>query len=112
MSESTAPGPSSGNHGDVNSRGVGASIALIFMSPVVLLFGVFVAYAGAVKCGNTPPDQTCQAYSGWGYRAAVVSPAVLGVVSLLTRRRWSVAPFVCWVIAIVTVPVLISSYIG
>ena len=82
------------------------------MSPVVLLFGVFIAYAGAVKCGNTAPNQTCQPYSGWGYGAAVGLPAVLGIISLIMRRRWSGAPFACWVIAIVTVPLLIYSYIG
>lgn len=107
VAQSPVPDPSSGGRSDGSGHGVGAGIALIFMTPVVLVLGVFIAYAGAVKCGNTAPGQTCQGYSGWGFGAAVVLPAALGIICLVAHRRWSAAPLLCWAIAIVGVPLLI-----
>ncbi len=89
------------------SRGVGAGIALIFMTPVVLLFGVFEAFSSAVACGNNAPGVPCSDGPGWAFPVAVVLPAVLGIAALVARRRWAGAPSLCWFIAVVAVPVLI-----
>ena len=88
-------------------RGVGAGIALIFMTQLVVVIGVFSAFSAAVACGDNGPDLPCHEGPGWGLPYAIALPAALGIAALVTRRRWAGAPFVCWCIAVVVVPVLI-----
>lgn len=89
--------------------GTTAGIALICLTPVLFFAGgiAWTFYAGVVLCAHNAPDVPCTSGPGWGFNVAVFVPAVLGILSLATSRKWPLAPLTCWVMAVTLVVALI-----